>query len=200
MRQNGLEAEIKKLAARGTVIMGICGGFQMLSEELKDPYLVETYEEIMGMGLLNTVTVFEKDKVRTRVKGVVRQVEGIYRELTGASFEGYEIHMGKTFVSHGESPEVVAELCSTDENHETSKMDGFVKDNILGTYVHGIFDSEEFLSGVVKMLLKKKGLSTDNIKIMNLKDHKESQYNLLADTMRESLDMDLIYRIIEEGM
>lgn len=200
IRQNGLEAEIKKLAAKGTVIMGICGGFQMLSEELKDPYLVETYEEIKGMGLLNAITIFEKDKVRTRVKGVIRPVEGIFRELGGAAFEGYEIHMGRTLVTHGASPEVASELKSIDENQEMSKMDGFIKDNIFGTYVHGIFDSEEILSGVIKMLLKKKGLSTEGIKILNLKEHKESQYNLLADTMRKNLDMNMIYKIIEEGI
>lgn len=200
MRQNGLEAEIKKLAAKGTVIMGICGGFQMLSEELKDPYLVETYEEIKGMGLLNAITIFEKDKVRTRVKGVIRPVEGMFRELGGANFEGYEIHMGRTLVTQGDSPEIVSQLKSIDENQEISKMDGFIKDNILGTYVHGIFDSEEVLSGIIKILLKKKGLSAEGIKIINLKEHKESQYNLLADTMRNSLDMDLIYKIIEEGI
>lgn len=200
MRQNGIEAEIKKHAAKGKVIMGICGGFQMLSEELKDPYLVETYEKIKGMGLLNTVTVFERNKVRTRVRGEIRPMAGEFRELSGITFEGYEIHMGNTFSLNGDSLERVAELNYSDQTGEISKPDGFIRDNILGTYVHGIFDNEELLSGIIKILLKKKGLSAENIKIMNLKEHKESQYNLLADTMRESLDMELIYKILEEGI
>lgn len=199
MRQNGIEAEIKKHAAKGTVIMGICGGFQMLSEELKDPYLVETFERIKGMGLLNTITVFEKNKVRTQVEGVIRPLEGIFKELSGISFSGYEIHMGNTFAVPENTLCRAADLYG-DDSGNFNKADGFVKDSIFGTYVHGIFDSEEYLSGIIKILLKKKGLPIENLKIMNFKEHKESQYNLLADTMRESLNMELIYRIIEEGI
>jgi len=125
---------------------------------------------------------------------------GEFRELSGITFEGYEIHMGNTFSLNGDSLERVAELNYSDQTGEISKPDGFIRDNILGTYVHGIFDNEELLSGIIKILLKKKGLSAENIKIMNLKEHKESQYNLLADTMRESLDMELIYKILEEGI
>lgn len=200
MRSNGIEAEIKKQAAKGTVIMGICGGFQMLCEELKDPYLVESFEQVRGMGLINTVTVFEKAKVTTQVKGTVRPVEGIFRELSGISFEGYEIHMGTTIVNEEDSSSPMADIYNNTESTLISKADGVIKDNILGTYVHGIFESEEFLGAIIKILLQKKGLSWENLKIMNYKEHKESQYNLLADIMRESLDMELIYKILEEGI
>jgi adenosylcobyric acid synthase len=200
MRQNGMEAEIKKLAAKGKIIIGICGGFQMLSEELKDPYLVETYEQMKGMGLLNTITIFEKNKVRTQVKGIINPMTGIFGELSGISFEGYEIHMGNTLVLDGEKLDRVAGLNYIDQAQEINKEDGYIRDNILGTYVHGIFDNEEFLSGIIKILLKMKGMPTENVKILNFKEHKESQYNLLADTMRESLDMELIYKILEEGI
>ncbi len=71
---------------------------------------------------------------------------------------------------------------------------------MFGTYVHGIFDREEFLEGVVKLLYKRKGLSYDQVKAVDLKTYKEMQYDKLADTVRDNMDMELIYRILEEGI
>ncbi|MEG0662267.1 MAG: cobyric acid synthase, partial [Anaerovoracaceae bacterium] len=96
MRQNGIEGRIKQYAAQGNPVFGICGGYQMLGEQLKDPEGVEHGGTLDGIGLLPSVTTFEKQKIRTRVEGEFCQVKGIFSALSGRPFEGYEIHMGTT--------------------------------------------------------------------------------------------------------
>ena len=96
LRESGLETQILKQAAKGKVIFGICGGYQMLGMELSDPFNVESGGTMAGMGLLPTKTVFEKEKVRTRVSGNFNEVSGILAELSYVEFEGYETHMGQT--------------------------------------------------------------------------------------------------------
>ena len=96
LRESGLETQILKQAAKGKVIFGICGGYQMLGMELSDPFNVESGGTMAGMGLLPTKTVFEREKVRTRVSGNFNEVSGILAELSYVEFEGYEIHMGQT--------------------------------------------------------------------------------------------------------
>lgn len=96
LRQNGLEAAVKKHAAAGGAVLGICGGYQMLGERLADPDGVEHGGTLCGLGLLPVRTVFAKEKTRTRVTGRFERAEGIFSGLSGAAFEGYEIHMGRT--------------------------------------------------------------------------------------------------------
>ncbi len=71
MRQNGMEAAILKLAAANVPVLGICGGYQMLGESIEDPDGEEEGGSLHGMGLLPVITVFEKEKVQTRVKGEI---------------------------------------------------------------------------------------------------------------------------------
>ena len=98
IRQNGLEAGILKLASSGVPVFGICGGFQMLGEQLKDPLAVESSlgrSSVRGMELLPVRTVFGAEKTRTRVTGACTAVEGIFEDLSGMNIEGYEIHMDR---------------------------------------------------------------------------------------------------------
>lgn len=208
MRQNGLEAAIKQRAAKGRIILGICGGYQMLGEILSDPNHVEASGSMEGMGLLPIATVFEEAKVRTRVSGHINSLEGEFALLSGVPIEGYEIHMGISTITDPGKGSYLS--CITDrlsgenadhyvENHN-AKTDGCISGNVFGTYVHGIFDREEFLEGVVKLLYKRKGLSYNQVKAVDLKTYKEMQYDKLADTVRNNMDMELIYRILEEGI
>ena len=95
LRQNGLEAEIKKLAAQGTPLLGICGGYQMLGRSLSDPDGMEEGGMLAGMGLLPCDTVFLRRKIRRRTRAKV-----VAPMLAGGNLAGYEIHMGETTV-HG---------------------------------------------------------------------------------------------------
>ncbi|MCD8105262.1 MAG: cobyric acid synthase [Lachnospiraceae bacterium] len=96
MRQNGLEAAILKAGQAGTVIFGVCGGYQMLGRTITDAEGVEEGGTIRGMGLLDMDTVFESEKARTRVEGRFLAPGGILKGLSGVPFAGYEIHMGRT--------------------------------------------------------------------------------------------------------
>ncbi len=192
LRESGLETEILKYANKGNPVFGICGGYQMLCKTLKDPYNVEGGGEIKGLGLIDACTVFEKEKTRTRVFGTFENSGGIFSVLNGKSFKGYEIHMGIT-----KTDSYLSRLKSIDGQEKT---DGICNKNIYGTYVHGIFDNEEILSRMIEALYNKKGLEYNENIIVDLKTHKENEYNKLAIELRRSLDIEYIYKIIEEGI
>ncbi len=202
MRENGLEACIQKHAAKNKPVFGICGGYQMLCETLSDPYSVEHGGEMRGMGLLKANTVFEREKTRTRVSGTFSQIGGIFRGLSGKKFEGYEIHMGQTAFpdSLNQGTGTAGSLSVLTENGGVEKPDGIYSGNIYGSYVHGIFDSDEVLFEIAEALMREKGLSYSGNSSFNMGEYKERQYDLLAEVLRESLDMKYIYRILEEGI
>lgn len=177
LRQSGLEAAVLKAADAGTLIFGICGGYQMLGKTISDPDQVEAagVTEIMGMGLLPMETVFAGDKVQTQTKGCFTGLEGMLKSLNGLDYEGYEIHMGRS----QEKLNVVTE-------HK----------NIYGSYIHGIFDAPGITDEILKTLCQQKGIDFTTLGTFDLKAYKEQQYNKLADAVRQGLDMELVYKII----
>ena len=195
MRSSGMEAAVKKAAAAGTVIFGICGGYQMLGETLSDPDGVEAGGTIPGMGLLPMETVFTKQKTRTRVDGTFCQTGGKLSGLSGMPLEGYEIHMGQTVRKDGLP--ALTEICDTVAS--ACKADGAWNDQVYGSYVHGIFDREEAAKALVMSLGAAKGVDMSEAGAVDFRAFKETQYDILADALREHLDMDKIYRILEEG-
>lgn len=202
MRQCGLEAAIIKHAASGKPVFGICGGFQMLGSELEDPYNVEHGGTMKGMGLLPSKTVFEREKTRTQVKGhFVTNGNGYFADLEGIEIEGYEIHMGQSTVEESEQDSVRSLTRITEISlKESNQMAGLCKDNVYGSYIHGIFDKENVVKTIVSVLLRKKGLDESAISGLDVKAYKESQYDLLADGLRENMDIEAIYRILNEGV
>ncbi len=112
MRENGLEALIKK-KAQDTIVFGICGGYQMLGETIRDPYQVENGGSMKGMGLLPAVTELKQEKTRTQVTGTFGEISGALSGLSGKSVRGYEIHMGSTVDSGsaGDSGSIVDREC-----------------------------------------------------------------------------------------
>lgn len=195
MRQSGLETKVIRHANAGKLVFGICGGYQMLGEEITDPKGVEQQGTIQGMGLLPTKTVFEEEKTRTRVRGTFRQMEGMLSGLEGVEIEGYEIHMGTTT---NVSKEAILSL-KDDVKKGAGKLDGAAKGSVYGCYVHGVFDKPEAAGGLIRALLRSKGLDESDIKAVDLEVYKEQQYDKLADIIRESLDMDAIYQILWKG-
>lgn len=174
LRQSGLEAAILKFHARNKPIFGICGGYQMLGQNLSDPNGVEHGGDMAGIGLLPHSTVFEDEKVRTNATGVLSNVGGIFAALSGKTYQGYEIHMGVS----GVSGNIINE------------------GNVYGTYIHGVFDKEEITRTVVEALLASKGMDFSDVKAFDVDAYKQEQYDILADGLRAALDMDLIYRIL----
>ena len=179
LRQCGLEAAISKAASAGTLVMGICGGYQMLGTSVSDPDQVEAagVTEIAGLGLLPMDTVFRGDKVQTQTRGVFAGVTGMLDGLNGLSYEGYEIHMGR-------SQETLPPLNGGG--------------NIYGSYIHGIFDAPQIADTILKALCRQKGLDFAALETYDAAEYKQRQYDLLADAVRQGLDMDLIYRILNQ--
>ena len=178
LRESGLEAAILKEAARGTLIFGVCGGYQMLGRSVCDPDGVEAagVTELRGLGLLPVDTVFHGQKVQRQTSGRFSGISGLLASLSGLSYEGYEIHMGR-------SEQALPPLIGSG--------------NVYGSYVHGIFDEQEVTDTILKALCEKKGASFKALGNFDWKAHKERQYDLLADAVRAGLDMKLIYRILE---
>ena len=139
LRQCGLEAALQKAAASGTLIFGICGGYQMMGELISDPEQVEASDvsEIRGMGLLRMETVFRGEKVQTQVSGVLSGIQGMLSELNGMDYAGYEIHMGRS--------EIWLEAVS-----EVPVLNGV--GTVYGTYVHGFFDAPGISDTILKAI------------------------------------------------
>ena len=190
LRQSGLEAAILQHAARGGAVAGICGGYQMLGEEVSDPDGVEGGGSLAGLGLLPGRTRFQGEKTRTRVEGVFEHAQGIFSGLNGTPFEGYEIHMGET-VPTGE-----ADPCTRLRDlRGGEKGDGLARGNVWGSYVHGLFDRAECAAALVNCLRRAKGLG-ERSAVLDWTDYKERQYDALAAAVRGALDMERIYRIL----
>jgi len=196
LRQNGLEAAILKAHAGGCVIFGICGGYQMLGEEISDPQNTEEGGSMRGMGLLPMRTVFEKEKTRTRINGKFTAKGGVLKQLENTNISGYEIHMGISTLNG--NAHTLTQIDSIDGSF--SKNEGCYCDNVYGSYVHGIFDNEQVVMTIIKALAAKKGLDYSEIKVKDYNTYKNEQYDKLADILRKSMDMDKIYKILEEGV
>ncbi|MCX7746414.1 MAG: cobyric acid synthase [Clostridia bacterium] len=196
LRKSGMEAEIIRRNREGTVVFGICGGYQMLGVQLEDPLHTESgLEKMAGMGLLNVKTVFQNKKTTTQVRAGVIDGEGILDGLNHTEISGYEIHMGSTEILDGCVPYLeIHELLGKN----IKKLDGVRNETgtVFGTYIHGVFDNLDFTAGLINNIRKRKGLDKMVDLTLDFKEFKESQYEKLAEIVRGSLDMKLVYEII----
>ncbi|MDD7267178.1 MAG: cobyric acid synthase [Lachnospiraceae bacterium] len=180
LRQNGLAEKLTELAADGKLIFGICGGFQMLGQAISDPQGMENADcpETTGLGLLAHTTVLAHEKELSQTTGTLGQIKGSLQTLSGCHYEGYEIHLGRSLVA-GEVPPVLL-------------GDG----TVYGTYLHGFFDHQEILTAVIHSLARRCGFEY-NEEILSQATFREQEFDKLEAMMRESLDMDAIYRLLE---
>lgn len=185
LRQSGIEALLLRRAGQGTPVLGICGGYQMLGQRIEDAASVEgSAASLRALGLLPCETAFTPEKTLTRVSGTVTG-----GALDGARFEGYEIHMGET-ARHGGEP-----FCALDDGTPEGCRAGAV----CGTYLHGLFDSGETAGRLAAWLCARKGIEAEAAPAEDWAAYKERQYDLLSEGVRNALDMEAVYRIIEEG-
>lgn len=182
--ETGLADAIQRHASAGYPVIGICGGYQMLGKEVSDPHKTENGGAALGLGLLDMKTVFYGEKTRTRVNGVIENAGDMFSRLNGMHFHGYEIHMGQT----EQNSKVFSSLSN-------GCSDGGSRDNIWGTYVHGIFDNGALSAALVNALLAQKGME-ECACCVNWSDYQERQLDKLANTARRSINMELIYQLI----
>lgn len=194
MRQNGMEAAIKKAADARIPIFGICGGYQMLGEEISDPLGVEGEERTLrGIELLPIRTRLGAEKTRTLAEGRIEEIEGSLRALSHLCVNGYEIHMGESEPTQ-ESVQNLCLLRAKQGDCSYEKRDGCVQGEVYGTYLHGFFDAPQIAEKLLELLLLKKGLDVSEIKEYSYSKYKEEQFEKLAKGMREHLDMKRVYQ------
>ncbi|MBE0428293.1 MAG: cobyric acid synthase [Thermoleophilia bacterium] len=178
---SGIAAEVIRRAQGGTPVIGICGGFQMLGKKVLDRRGLDGGAgSVKGLGLLDVETVFEPEKETRQQSGRITGYNALLPRGTAVS--GYEIHMGQTYLG----PQA-AHLLGT-----RSGPDGAVSENglVLGTYMHGFFDSNEVLAGLLSWF----GMPAE-LPLIDRAAAKEHEYDRLAVALRNSVDIEKIYEI-----
>ena len=198
--EKNIGREIVRIAKKGTPVFGICGGFQMMGQKIMDPEKIESdLNEISGLGLLDIETVMKSDKTTTQYKNTVKNVSGILAGTEGMEIKGYEIHQGYSYPVNEKNEEN-----NNSENilkNDTGclfgdeNLKGTVKDNVAGTYIHGIFDNSEFTSHFLNEVRKLKGLDRID-ENFSYSDYKNREYDKLAEVLRENIDIKKIYEIM----
>jgi adenosylcobyric acid synthase len=188
LNNSGLSKKIIEHHKNNLPIIAICGGFQILGSEIVDQGNNESsVQKTNGLGLINANTYIADEKRTVQVEGDVDFK--FMGESLKAKVKGYEIHMGVT-----EFQEEYDRFVHLKEGHD----DGVInhEGNVLGTYLHGIFDNDEFRKFILDMIRKNKGLET-NDEEATFEDFKESQYIELANILRGSLDVEKLLQIMK---
>lgn len=193
LRESGWADHIIERARKKKPILGICGGFQMLGRAVFDPHRVEgEMDSARGLGLLDAVTRLETEKVTRQAVAALINPEIIGAAGAGPLFRGYEIHMGETQLGPGARPL----FWLTRLGGDRPQADGAITDDgsIMGTYLHGLFDSDEARAALLAHWRKLCG------KELRAPAHatfnREDQYDLLAEQLCRHLDLKAIYRLV----
>ncbi len=199
IKENGIADSIKDLAKSGTMIIGICGGYQMLGKEIRDSENAESkITQIRGLGLIDAKTTFMLQKntyqIKARLHSDLASRSDLNNFNTRSELTGYEIHMGETELLNGTLP--FLKIIERSDK-EVCADDGAISNdgNVIGTYVHGIFDNDGFRLELINCLRRKKCLTPIRPEDLSKVD-KERQYDKLADLFRKNIKMDLIFEQI----
>ncbi len=164
-------------------IMGICGGYQMLGESICDPSGIESSEaEVAGLGFLPVSSTMQPDKTTRRAAADIM----LPGQGSRVRVEGYEIHMGESIITDPERAVQIGVLEGRAADAGVASSDG----RVLGTYLHGIFDSEQF----VRAFLRWAGNSgTDaDAPAFSYRLFKERNYDMLADIVEQQVNVDYV--------
>ena len=186
LRDSGLATALdeRRAVPRPSVILGICGGFQMMGEEIDDPAGVESSQPAStGLGWLRIRTVFEPEKVTRLAQATSSQGDAVL---------GYEIRHGRVTAVPGCIPWLRAEgsagvAGARDEQGAT-----------FGTTLHGLFEQDAFRSAFLGAVAVLRG-RTWSPSGLAFAAARERQIDLIADACEEYLDLEKIWRLIDEG-
>ncbi|RHM68317.1 cobyric acid synthase [Bacteroides eggerthii] len=194
LRRNGVAQAVVRAHREGAAVLGICGGYQLMGQEVFDPDHVEgDIERLPGLGLLPVSTRMTGEKVTRQVKFQLFENGGRATEdgTLKLSMSGYEIHMGSTVPIEGTSASPLNML-------ENGLCDGYIVDSTcMGTYIHGILDNPEFIDFLLKPFA---GKLSETAEAFNYQQFKEEQYDKLAEHVRQHVDMPLIYKILTDNI
>jgi adenosylcobyric acid synthase len=166
------------------MIVGICGGYQMLGTSIVDKEEIESsYEKVEGLGLIPMKTFMTQNKTTTHSEGMARFGEELIPVM------GYEIHMGESFFEEDCSPFI--EL--------SNRSDGTITEDkqLIGTYFHGIFHNDRMREVILNEIRSKKGLEPIYHRA-SFAQKREVGFDLLAKVVRENIQLDLIYQLMAD--
>ena len=194
LRVQGLAERIRTARSSGTAVIGICAGFQMLGTRLLDPDGVESrIREAEGLGLVSTTTTFLPEKKTHQVTAVVETGRGLLAGCSGMRISGYESHKGDTTGDLEACPISVR----TRSGRPVHLLDGRLDEDglTLGTYLHGLFHNHDLRRRLLENLARRKGVTLpDGLREFD----PDYEYDRLAVHVRRHLDMDLVYRMMED--
>lgn len=201
MRERGLTELICKRFSK-TLLMGICGGFEMLGECIADPFQVESsMKSTEGLGELPVRTVMGREKVTRACKGRLPEIRGAFSALSYQVFDGYEIHNGQA-VSMGEEDREYSEDEKSDRTDKSERMIALGQGRSFGTFIHGVFDEvklrEVFLQSVADYCHRDDGWRHPVDHRISTHQFIDMQIDRLADVLRRSMDMNKIYGFINQ--
>lgn len=202
LKHSGLAEKIKLAAQAGTLVIGICGGFQMLGHSLYDKYQTEGGSKKMeGLNLLPIETEFLAQKTTHQVEAVLNKELKKTELFSNFDFtkkiKGYEIHMGIT--KYLAETKTLFELQNR-SGEKVEIMDGAfaVDSNCFGTYLHGLFDNDSFRRALINYLKKKKNLVSDQ-KIKNFEasyqEKLQKELDRVADIVESKVDIDKLLKL-----
>ena len=185
LRRNGVAQAILRARREGATVLGVCGGYQMMGVQIRDPHHIEGPIEAMpGLGLLPMITEMLPDKVTRQVRFAMADNATAGR----FPFEGYEIHMGETIPVEGS---VFTPLNRLEDGHD----DGcFVDEKCMGSYLHGLLDNPAFID---RLLAPHSAKLTEAAAQFDYHAFKETQYDKLAAHVRRYVDVPLLYDILK---
>jgi adenosylcobyric acid synthase len=189
MRSKSLDRLLVDYARNGLVV-GICGGMQMLGQRIVDPHNIEHATSIEGIGLLPIETTMQPQKITRISSGRLFESIIFAQPIPHLPIRGYEIHIGETHYLEGAQPFAqLQDALATEAN-----LDGCVAHGgqVVGTYLHGLFDDDAFRHAFLYAArgFHKLWPSSD---VANWSKRREQSLDRLVDTLRASLDMPKIF-------
>ncbi|TFB23506.1 cobyric acid synthase [Lelliottia nimipressuralis] len=193
LRESGMAHAVLRSHQQNVPVMGICGGYQMLGDTIIDE--VESGMGTQpGLGLLHTVTRFAQQKTTTQVSAqMASALPAWLTSASGIKVQGYEIHMGETRLTSDDAPALFLEKEGERIADGAISADG----QVIGTYLHGLFDNDAFTRAMVDGLRQRKGLAPLDV-VLDYAAWKAQQFDILASAMREHIDIKKIYQIMRE--
>lgn len=198
LEKSGLADLIRRHAAAGKAVIGICGGYQMLGELISDPSHTESEMDcIHGLGLLGIRTVFAKEKLTSQVEADCHGLCFLGQRIRANGLKGYEIHMGHTEFTREAEEHPFTINCRGQQICNSIEGTAAASGNVFGTYIHGVFDNDEFRRSILNAVRMFKGLEP-LANTRNVMAEKQQAYEHLADVVEEALDMDKLCEIMGE--
>lgn len=191
LEQTGFAAAIKRHYSDGKLTIGICGGMQMLGSEVRDRVGLEGGGDAKGLGLLPIRTDLSGEKITAPARGRICNPELFGIDSEHCAIDGYEIHLGETFYERNCAP--FAEIYRR-PNPEIKIIDGATSADCKtwGTYLHGIFDADDFRHQFIRRARRIANLSEPS-ELNFHRAEKEARYDRLAAHVRRSVNLDLIF-------